>query len=459
MKLILLSGGSGTRLWPLSNDSRAKQFLKVLRNEETGEFESMVQRVFRQLSSVVPADEMIVATNVAQTDMLRNQIGEIPIVVEPERRDTFAAIALACVYLYSELGMSRDEVVGVVSVDAYVDTAFYERVGELGELIHNTGAEMGLLGVKPTYPSSKYGYLVPSRYDSYMDVQRFVEKPTEVAAEELIEEGAYWNSGVFAFPLSLVLDMLVSKGFPVQYDSLLLEFSALPKNSFDYEVVEHLSNIVALTYDGYWKDLGTWNTLTEEMSSEIIGNGALSEDCVNTHIVNELELPVKVLGISNAVVAVSADGILVTDKPASSRMKDMLLDGLFSRPMYEERRWGWYRVLDVVKKEDRDILTKRLCVHAGKNISYQYHHHREETWTIISGLAIFVLDGKKKPVQAGDVLQIPAGSKHALYAETETEFIEIQMGTPLVEEDIVRITMDWEETMDYCHRESTSQKA
>ncbi|AXH98444.1 cupin domain-containing protein [Sporosarcina sp. PTS2304] len=451
MKLILLSGGSGTRLWPLSNDSRAKQFLKVLKNEETDEFESMLQRVFRQLASVVSKEDMIVATNAAQTDMLRSQIGSIPIVVEPERRDTFPAIALACVYLYSKLGIARDEVVSVVSVDSFVDPVFYERVSELGELVVETGAEMGLLGVKPTYPSSKYGYLLPKRNAEYMEVGRFVEKPTEEAAEELIEqEGAYWNSGVFAFPLSLILNLLVEKGFSVEYDVLLEKFSSLPKNSFDYEVVEKLSKIVALTYDGYWKDLGTWNTLTEEMSSEIVGNGAVSDDCVNTHIVNELVLPVKVLGVSNAVVAVSADGILVTDKPASSRMKDMLLDGLFSRPMYEERRWGWYRVLDVTKKENREILTKRLCVHQGKNLSYQYHNHREETWTIISGLAIFVLDGVQRLVHAGDVLQIPAGARHALYAETETEFIEVQIGAPLVEEDIVRVTEDWQETISQC---------
>lgn len=451
MKLILLSGGSGTRLWPLSNDSRAKQFLKVLKNEETDEFESMLQRVFRQLSSVVSKEDMIVATNAAQTDMLRSQVGSIPIVVEPERRDTFPAIALACVYLYSKLGIARDEVVGVVSVDSFVDPVFYKRVSELGELVAETGAEMGLLGVKPTYPSSKYGYLLPKSHAEYIEVGRFVEKPTEEAAEELIErEGAYWNSGVFAFPMSLVLDLLVKEDFPVEYDALLEAFSLLPKNSFDYEVVEKLSNIVALTYDGYWKDLGTWNTLTEEMSSEIVGNGAVSDDCINTHIVNELELPVKVLGISNAVVAVSADGILVTDKPASSRMKDMLLEGLFSRPMYEERRWGWYRVLDVTKKENREVLTKRLCVHEGKNLSYQYHSHRDETWTIISGVAIFVLDGVRKVVRAGDVLQIPAGAKHALFAETETEFIEVQIGTPLVEEDIVRLTEDWQETILQC---------
>lgn len=449
MKLILLSGGSGKRLWPLSNDSRAKQFLKVLRCQETREYESMVQRVFRQLSSVVTEDRMIIATNAAQTDMIRNQLGDIPIVVEPDRRDTFPAIALSCVYLFSKLGMSRDEVVGVVSVDAYVDTEFYARVGELESLVQETGAEMGLLGVKPTYPSSKYGYLVPTRHGKYMDVQRFVEKPSEESAERLIEEGAYWNSGVFAFRLGLILDMLELKGFSIDYEGLLLQFPLLPKKSFDYEVVEHLSHIVALTYDGYWKDLGTWNTLTEEMSNQIIGNGALSEDSSNTHIINELELPVKVLGVSNAVVAVSADGILVTDKPASSRMKDMLVDGLFSRPMYEERRWGWYRVLDITKCEDQEVLTKRIHVNAGKNLSYQYHHLREETWTIILGQATFIQDGEIKTVNAGDVLKIPVGSKHAIYADTDIEFIEVQIGSTLVEDDIVRLTYNWDETMNF----------
>lgn len=450
MKLILLSGGSGTRLWPLSNDSRAKQFLKVLKNEETGEYESMVQRVFRQLSMIMAPNEIIVATNVSQINMLKNQLGDIPIVVEPERRDTFPAIALACTYLSSSLGMKENEIVGVVSVDSFVDLAFYQKVKELEKLVTETNAEIGLLGIKPTYPSSKYGYLIPSHHSDYMEVERFVEKPTEEASEVLIAEGAYWNSGVFAFPLGLILKKLKEKDFSSEYHKLREEFASLPKNSFDYEIVEHLSKIVALTYDGYWKDLGTWNTLTEEMSQQVIGNGGLSEDSVNTHIVNELELPVKVLGISNAVVAVSADGILVTDKPASSRMKDMLHEGLFSRPMYEERRWGWYRVLDVAKKEGREVLTKRLCVHTGKNLSYQYHQHREETWTIISGEAIFVQDGVQKLVKSGDVLQIPPFSKHAIYAETETEFIEVQIGSPLVEEDIVRITLDWKETVGSC---------
>ncbi|BDH60822.1 mannose-1-phosphate guanylyltransferase [Lysinibacillus sp. PLM2] len=444
MKLILLSGGSGTRLWPLSNDSRAKQFLKVLRNESTGELESMVQRVYRQLLKIVTPKDIIVATNSAQVDMLRNQLGDIPIVVEPERRDTFPAIALSCTYLFNTLGVQLDEIVGVMSVDAFVDVAFYHKVKELEKLVVETNTEIGLLGIKPTYPSSKYGYLIPKEHKEYMQVGRFVEKPSEGEAEVLIDDGAYWNSGVFAFPLQLILKKLVSHNFSTDYDQLLKEFSSLPKNSFDYEVVEHLSNIVALTYDGYWKDLGTWNTLTEEMSQQVIGNGGLSEDSVNTHIINELDLPVKVLGISNAVVAVSADGILVTDKPASSRMKDMLHEGLFSRPMFEERRWGWYRVLDFTKKDNREILTKRLCIKAEKNLSYQYHNSREEIWTIISGEALFIQDGDIRKILPGETLHIPVGSKHSLFAIEDTEIIEVQIGEAIIEEDIVRLEYVWD---------------
>lgn len=447
MKIILLSGGSGTRLWPLSNDSRAKQFLKVLKNEQTNEMESMVQRVYRQLSTVVNKEDMIIATNTAQVDTLRNQLGNIPIIVEPERKDTFPAIALACSYLWSELHIDKKEVVAVVSVDAFVDVVFYEKVRELEQLLTSTQAQIALLGIKPTYPSSKYGYLIPAELTDFLKVASFKEKPTEEAAQALIDQGAYWNSGVFAFSLQLMFDKLQEKQLPVEYDILKSKFSAMPKNSFDYEVVEHLTNIVALTYDGYWKDLGTWNTLTEEMSQSIIGNGGISEDCENTHIVNELELPVKVLGVSNAVIAVSSDGILVTDKPSSSKMKDMLHEGLFSRPMFEERRWGWYRVLDFAKKDHQEILTKKLFVEAGKNLSYQYHQYRSEIWTIISGEAYFVLNGEVKNVKVGDVLQIPIQAKHSLKAITDIEIIEVQMGSSLIEEDIIRLDYHWEITI------------
>ncbi|WP_107840277.1 sugar phosphate nucleotidyltransferase [Metasolibacillus meyeri] len=444
MKIILLSGGSGTRLWPLSNDSRAKQFLQVLRNEETGELESMLQRVYRQLLQVVNHEDIIIASNRVQIDMIRKQVGDIPVVIEPERRDTFPAIALATSYLHSKMGVSESEVVGVVSVDAFVDIAFYQKVVQLEKLVQERNIQLGLLGIKPTYNSSKYGYLIPKAWhEEQMIVESFKEKPSEEEAQKLIDVAAYWNSGVFAFPVSLIAEKLAQLHMPLDFDVLQNQFNYLPKNSFDYEVVEHLKDIRAITYDGYWKDLGTWNTLTEEMSQQVIGNGGMSDDCQNTHIINELDLPVKVLGISNAVISVSADGILVSDKPSSSKMKDMLHEGLFSRPMYEERRWGWYRVIDFTKTADREILTKRLFIEAGKNLSYQFHHQRSEVWTVISGEAKFILNEDLQIVRPGDVLKIPIEAKHALMAIKDTEIIEVQMGESLVEDDIVRLTYEW----------------
>ncbi|MGG1518918.1 sugar phosphate nucleotidyltransferase [Paenibacillus oryzisoli] len=428
MKVILLSGGSGSRLWPLSNDSRAKQFLKVLEDEQA-EKESMVQRVFRQLMKVARREDIIVATSSSQVEMLHTQLGlDIPIIIEPERRDTLPAIALACSYLHSVIKMNEDEVVSIVSVDTFAQDHFYERVLELESLVKESDAEMALLGIKPTYPSSKYGYLIPKAHHRYLEVDHFTEKPSETAAEDLIKLGSYWNSGVFAFPLKLMIDWLRNNNLPTTYKELLQNFASLPKNSFDYEVVEHLRRIVALTYDGYWKDLGTWNTLTEEMSRHVIGNGGLSSDCHNTHIINELDLPVKVLGISNAVVAVSADGILVTDKPASSRMKEMLTEGLFARPMYEERQWGWYRVLDYTKQNDTEIVTRRIHVEAGKSLSYNDPHFRSATWTIISGEGQFTQDRISSRVGQGDMLQIPVNSNPSVHAETDLDFIEIRMG-------------------------------
>jgi len=428
MKIILLSGGSGTRLWPLSNDSRAKQFLQVLKNEETGELESMLQRVYRHLLRVVSPQDIIIASNKLQIDMIRKQIGDISIVIEPERRDTFPAIALASVYLNSELGVSPNEVVGVVSVDTFVDFQFYQKVTDLEELVRSSNAQLGLIGIKPTYNSSKYGYLIPKRWkNNVMEVASFIEKPSEEEAQKLIQLSAYWNSGIFVFSLSLIIDKVKKLGIPINYDTLVKRFKELPKNSFDYEIVEHLTHIISSTYDGYWKDLGTWNTLTEEMSQQVIGNGGLSEDCVNTHIVNELDLPVKVLGISNAVVAVSADGILVSDKPSSSRMKDMLHEGLFSMPMYEEREWGWYRIVDFVKTNEREILTKRVFIEVGRSFSAQVCSECSEVLTIITGTATVINNGSEQVVNSGDVIQLTSNSEYRLVANAAIEIIAVQM--------------------------------
>jgi mannose-1-phosphate guanylyltransferase len=453
MRLVLLSGGSGKRLWPLSNDARSKQFLKVLENQN-GKLQSMVQRVWGQLGNVGLADSAVIATSKSQVDMIQSQLGqEVPIIIEPMRRDTFPAIALASVYLYSVEGIRLDEVIAVLPVDPYVEDRFFHRVKDLEETVLASGADLALIGVEPTYPSAKYGYIVPASKSSdsgYLRVSHFTEKPTEEKAAELIKQGALWNCGVFAFKLDYIISLLQEKGFPTQYDGLLKQYDKLPKISFDYEVVEKTENIVVLPYDGYWKDLGTWNTLTEEMATNQIGKGVISVDCENTHLINELDIPVTVLGISNAVVAVSPDGILVADKAKSPKIKE-LVNGFDQRPMYEERRWGWYRVLDYTKFEDgREVLTKRIGVTAGKNLSYQMHHHRSEVWTIIKGEGEFALNGEIRRVKPGDVLEIPVGAKHGIKAITDLEFIEVQTGTQLIEEDIVRIYMTWEEVEANC---------
>lgn len=451
MKLVLLSGGSGKRLWPLSNDARSKQFLKVLDNGN-GEQESMVQRVWRQITASGLGKSAVIATGGGQLDMIQSQLGnDVPVVVEPERRDTFPAIALAASYLHSVQAVDPGEAVVVMPVDPYVEVNFFEVVKQLEGVLQVSGAELALIGVKPTYPSEKYGYIVPDKPSEtgFIKVSHFAEKPSERQARELIAMNALWNCGVFAFRLGHILALLQDKGFPVEHKELLRNYGKLPKISFDYEVVEKAGNIVAVQYDGSWKDLGTWNTLTEEIANQVIGNGIVSGDCSNTHVINELDIPVTVLGLSNIVVAASPDGLLVTDKAASPRVKELVAD-FQNRLMYEERRWGWYRVLDFTKFQDYEVLTKRICIQAGKNLSYQVHHKRKEVWTIISGEGEVAFDGVIYPVKPGDVLQLPVGAKHAIKADTDLQFIEVQTGSQLVEEDIVRLCMTWEEICAVC---------
>ncbi|ASI80511.1 cupin domain-containing protein [Bacillus pacificus] len=454
MKLILLSGGSGKRLWPLSNDSRSKQFLKVLKNEEN-EMQSMVQRVWSQITALKMQENAVIATSKSQVDMINSQLGnDVPIIIEPERRDTFPAIALAASYLYSKEHVDLDEVVGVLPVDPYVENSFFERLLDLEKVLNSSNADLGLMGVTPTYPSEKYGYIVPNVEKSTQEliqVSHFKEKPATVEAEELLKQNALWNSGVFAFKLDKIISLLDQKGLPVQYDMLVQQYASLPKISFDYEVVEKTENIVALPYNGSWKDLGTWNTLTEEMGTNILGKGNMGIECEQNHIINELDIPVSVLGLSNIIVAASPDGILVSEKDASPRVKELVGDW-DQRPMYEERRWGWYRVLDHTKYDDgNEVLTKRIGITASKNLSYQYHNNRSEVWTVVKGEGIFVLDEEIRVVRPGDVLEIQPGQKHAIKAVTDLEFIEVQSGSELIEEDIVRIYMQWNEIEEACY--------
>lgn len=452
MNLVLLSGGSGKRLWPLSNDTRSKQFLKVLEGKDNEE-QSMVQRVWGQVKKVGLDKSSVIATSKMQRDMIYSQVGmDVPLVIEPERRDTFPAIALAASYLYSVKNISKNDIVVILPVDPYVNDDFFEKVKDLEGVLKDSKADLALVGVKPTYPSSKYGYIVPNEpidVENYFTVSHFTEKPSEEKAQTLMNMNALWNCGVFAFKLQYLINVLTQKGLPIQYEELKVMYNKLPKTSFDYEIVEKAKDVVAISYEGYWKDLGTWNTLTEEMATNKIGKGILSDDSVNTHLINELDIPVTVLGVKDIVVAASPDGILVADKASSPKIKE-LIGGFNHPPMYEERIWGWSRVLDYAKYEDgNEMVTKRICIHEGKNSSYHFHNLRDEVWTIVRGEGELVLDDRITRVKAGDIIHLPAGKKHGIKALSELEFVEVQTGFGISDEDFTRLYFEWDEVLNH----------
>ncbi len=449
MKIILLSGGSGKRLWPLSNDARSKQFLRLLKAPD-GSKESMIQRVVRQIKSAGLTDDIVVATGLNQRDSIENQLGKsIQLVTEPCRRDTFPAIMLACAYLASN-GTPLDEPVVVMPCDSYTENAYFNAISLMSDAVKAGDFDMVLMGITPTYPSAKYGYIVPEenpagRTDevNVFRVKQFVEKPDVSVAEKLIAEGAMWNGGVFAFRLGYLMEIVNQVKPNADFAALREAYDSLPKISFDYAVVEKASSVGVMTYSGEWKDLGTWNTLTDELPDHVYGN-VHEEAIYDTYIINELDIPLVCIGTKGLVVAASPDGILVSERKMSENIKH-LVDGLGNRPMYEERRWGVYKVIDHVQFPDGICaLTKQLTLRPGCAISYQRHALRDEIWTFINGEGEIVIDGVRKCVKRGDVFVISKGTKHGLRATSPLTFIEVQQGTNLVEEDIERYTYDWE---------------
>ena len=448
MQLVLLSGGSGKRLWPLSNNARSKQFLPLLEKED-GTMESMVQRVVRQAVEARLTTEITLATNASQLDIITNQLGDsVSVVTEPERRDTFPAIALAASYLSLEKKCFDDEVVVIMPCDPYTELGYFETIGKMVECVEQNVADLVLMGIAPTYASEKYGYVIPVHENekankNFKMVSRFTEKPSVEVAETFLKQGAYWNGGVFAFRLGYMMNIVRKYMTTDSFENTRARYSEFPKISFDYEVAEKAESVTVVPFNGEWKDLGTWNTLTDELKQHIIGNATMGAHCENTHVINELQNPIFVDGLKDVVVAACPDGILVCSKEHSEEIKKSV-ENLTPRPMYEERRWGTYRVLDDSYYADgRHSLTKSITLKEGKNISYQIHHHRSETWTFVQGEGIFVLDGQEQRVKAGDTVVIPVEHWHAIKALTELTFIEVQSGNPLIEEDIERTEWQW----------------
>lgn len=326
MRIILLSGGSGKRLWPMSNNIRSKQFLKLLPSNN-GNTESMIQRIMRQMKEAKLDAEVTVATSLLQKDILIEQLGEsVNIVTEPERRNTFPAIVLASVHLLCKQKCNRDEVIVVMPSDSYVDQSYFEALKRMERAIETDRKDLVLMGITPTEPSTKFGYIIPDgAVDSEMiSVKQFSEKPKTEKAIELLAQGAFWNGGVFAFRLGYMIDIAQKYINITNFDEAYSRYADLPKISFDYEVVEKASSIGLVPVKGVWEDLGTWDSLTSKINHPAIGNVVAGEGSVNCNIINETETPVVCLGVEDLVVVVTSEGILVSKKSACQNLKDYI---------------------------------------------------------------------------------------------------------------------------------------
>ena len=435
MHIILLSGGSGKRLWPLSNDVRSKQFIKLFKNDN-GKYESMVQRVYRQIQTVNSDMEVTIATSKSQVSAIRNQLGnKVSICLEPCRRDTFPAIALAAAYLKDVQGLSEEDCVAVCPVDPYVDNTYYQTVQKLEEIVNEGQSNLVLMGIEPTVPSEKYGYIIPVDKNEISRVAKFTEKPDTETAKEYIKQGALWNAGVFAFKLGYLLNKAHELIDFVDYADLFKKYDTLTKISFDYAVVEKEPNIQVLRYAGQWKDVGTWNMMAEVMADKTKGDVILDDTCKDTNVVNELNIPILCMGCEDMVVAASEDGILVSTKERSGYMKPYI-EKIDNPSMFAEKSWGTFTVID----NQENSKTIKIEMKPNAEMSYHSHSYRSEIWNIISGTGKVCINGESKTVKAGDVVQIPVDARHSIKANEKMEIIEIQLGDVIESDDKSKYT-------------------
>lgn len=427
MQIILLSGGSGKRLWPLSNEIRSKQFIKIF--ETANGRESMLQRVLRQIYKISGQAKITISTSKIQEKLLRKYVGDdVDISVEPCRRNTFPAISLTAAYLRDIKKVNLNEPIIICPVDSYVEDNFFAEFENLVDLVGT--ANLILMGISPTYPSEKYGYIIPATNDKVSDVLEFKEKPDLQTAKKYIQNGGLWNGGIFACKLSYILEKSREVLKSDSYVELLENYSELPNISIDYAVVEKEKDIKVLRYIGDWKDVGTWNTLTDVMNTNSVGKVQLDQTCQNAHVINETDMPIIAMGLKNIVVVASSDGILVADKVQSSYMKP-LVENIHEKIRLIEKSWGLYQIIDI----GEESLTIKVTLNAGYKMSYHSHNFRDEVWNIIEGTGKVILNSEIMLVNVGDVIKIPIGVKHTIIAETDLKIIEVQTGKYINAED------------------------
>jgi len=452
MKIILLAGGGGTRLFPLSRARFPKQFLKV-----TGE-DSLFAQTVRRFLAVTQARDLVVITNrmhehLVKAELAASGAADAHVVLEPEGRNTAPAIALAAAYCRDKLGSAESEVLFVTPCDHVIRPVDVFAAGVMDAVKLAENGSIVTFGVKPNAPETGYGYIqAGAATNGAFAVQSFREKPDLATAEEYLAAGNYfWNSGMFAFTLGRFLQELAAQqpeiaaltAAPV--DTVLERFGKMPDISIDYGIMEQAAEVLVIPLTAYWNDIGSWDAIYDVLGKDADGN-AVKGDCINIGCTNTLILShrhlVAGIGLDDLLVVETADAILVAKKGESQKVKDVVAQ-LKSRGRREAsehltdyRPWGNYTILG----EGADYKIKRIVVNPGQVLSLQMHHHRSEHWVVVSGTALVTIGEREQLICENESVFVPQTVKHRLSNQGKVPLvmIEVQSGRYLGEDDIVR---------------------
>lgn len=456
MKAIILAGGSGTRLWPVSRKNYPKQFLKL--NGST----SLLRQTAERLIKNVSPEDIVVITNNDYKFHVQSDLDFLPLshlILEPAGRNTAPAIALGIKYCQEQLGCSDDEVIFISPSDHVIRPAskFSKYIG-LAEKIAKNGFIV-TFGIKPGGPETGYGYIKVRSQKSevksqnFFKVERFTEKPDMKTAIRYVKAGSYyWNSGMFAFSIGTMKENLeryapqIAKMLETGFDAMISNFKKMPDISVDYAVMEKSDRVVTVPMDIYWNDIGSWDSLYDVMEKDKDGNVSAGDvipvDTRNTLVIGEKRL-ISTIGLEDCLVVETGDAILIAKRGEAQKVKD-IVNKLKKKGRKEAsehlttyRPWGSYTILE----EGPRYKIKRIVVNPCEKLSLQMHHHRSEHWVVVSGTAKVTIDSKEILIHENESAYVPKSTLHRLEnpGKLPLEMIEVQNGEYVGEDDIVRV--------------------
>jgi mannose-1-phosphate guanylyltransferase/mannose-6-phosphate isomerase len=449
MKIIVLAGGSGTRLWPLSRTNYPKQFIKI-----NGLESSLFQMTIKRCLKMTDLESIYVVTNEVYKFHVQGQFEEMglhlpdrQILKEPQAKNTLPAI----LYGLKEIQKEGDHTVTVFPSDHLIkDEDELIRVFKQAESL--TSEYIITFGIKPAKPHTGYGYIKPDDKELALGsrVKEFKEKPDLALAQKYINQGYLWNSGMFMFNSKLFINevKLCNKSVynAFQRNNIIEMFEEMPSISIDYGVLEKSSQVAVVPLDIPWSDMGSFDTFFEDFplddNSNVVFNNNILIDTHNSLIYSDKGKTVALVGMKDVIVVDEKDALLICKKDRSEQVKEVvqrLKDSGDSRSDYHlttYRPWGSYTVLE----EGFFYKIKKITVLPGKKLSYQLHHHRSEHWIVVKGTALVIIDGVKNFVRSGESTYVKSGLKHRLEnpGKVLLEVIEVQFGEYLEEDDITR---------------------